>query len=164
VLVALGGGPRRGTALAIAEAIAAADPRAEVRVAGGFLADAPGTSRMVTWVAPSRGLAEELTRATVAVVGGGVSLYEACALGVPSVGVPVVPGQAPTVRAFARQGAAVGMPLRASGRTTAAAVVRLLDDPDRRAALRRRSMRLVDGQGARRAAAAVLDFARRKRS
>jgi hypothetical protein len=76
----------------------------------------------------------------------------------------VVPSQTPTVRAFARRGAAVGMPLRTAGRSTAAVVVALLDDPHRRAVLRRRSMRLVDGRGAERVAAAVLSFADRKRS
>ena len=163
VLVALGGGPRREIARAIAEAIAAADPDAEIRVAGGF-AVAPATSaRNITWIGPARGLAQELSRATVAVVGGGVSLYEAAAMGVPAVGVPVVASQMPTVRAFSRRGAAVGMPMGASGSETAARVVGLLDDPARRARLRRRSMRLVDGQGAMRAAAAVISFAERRR-
>jgi spore coat polysaccharide biosynthesis predicted glycosyltransferase SpsG len=162
VLVALGGGPRRAIALAVAQAIAAADPRAEIRIAGGFIGRPPATTPTITWVAATRGLGDELSQATVAVVGGGVSLYEACAMGVPAVGLPVVPGQAPTVQAFARRGAAVGMPFKADGTRTAAAVVALLDDPERRASLRRRSMRLVDGKGARRAAAAVLSFVRRK--
>ena len=164
VLVALGGGPRREIARSIAEAITAADPRAQIRIAGGFAVDPPISQPNITWIAPRRGLGKELARATVAVVGGGVSLYEACALGVPAVGVPVVPSQTPTVQAFARRGAAVAMPLRASGHETAAQVVALLDDPRRRAALRRRSMRLVDGRGAARAAAAVLSFAERRRS
>jgi spore coat polysaccharide biosynthesis predicted glycosyltransferase SpsG len=162
VLVALGGGPRRATAIAIAEAIAAADPRAEIRVAGGFAARPVKAAPGITWVAPMSGLGDELSRATVAVVGGGVSLYEACAMGVPAIGVPVVRSQSPTVRAFARKGAAVGMPFRAPEERTAAAAVALLDDPRRREAIRRRSMRLVDGHGARRAAAAVLSFVRRK--
>ena len=163
VLVALGGGPRREIARAIAEAIAAADPAAEVRVAGGFSEVPASGARNITWIGPARGLADELSRATVAVVGGGVSLYEAAAIGVPAVGVPVVAAQTPTVRAFARHGAALAMPLRASGAQTAARVVGLLDDPARRARLRRRSMRLVDGRGARRAAAAVISFAERRR-
>jgi len=75
---------------------------------------------------------------TVAVVGGGVSLYEAAALGVPAVGVPVVPAQTPTVRAFARRGAAVAVPFKASGHRAASEVVALLDDPHRRAAMARR--------------------------
>jgi spore coat polysaccharide biosynthesis predicted glycosyltransferase SpsG len=164
VLVALGGGPRRQIARSIAEAITAADPRAQIRIAGGFAVEPSAPGRNITWIAPRRGLGQELSRATVAVVGGGVSLYEACALGVPTVSVPVVASQTPTVRAFARRGAAVGMPLRASGDKTAAEVIALLDDPRRRAALRRTAMRLIDGRGAARAAAAVLSFAERRRS
>jgi spore coat polysaccharide biosynthesis predicted glycosyltransferase SpsG len=161
VLVALGGGPRRTTALAIAEAIAALDPRAEVRIAGGFDTPVPAPAPSVAWLPPARGLSRELHRANVAVVGGGVSLYEACSAGVPTVGLPVVPGQVPTVRAFGRRGAVVAMPFRSPGRRTAAAVVALLDDPRRREVLKRRALRLVDGKGAMRAAAAVLEFARR---
>ena len=52
----------------------------------------PGSAR--------HGLHDELARAGVAVVGGGVSLYEACAHGVAAVGVPVVAAQRPTVAAF----------------------------------------------------------------
>ena len=163
VLVALGGGPRREIARAIAEAIAHADPDAEIRVAGGFSVPPSAAARNITWLAPVRGLGDELSRATVAVVGGGVSLYEACAVGVPTIGLPVVAAQTPTVRAFAQQGAALGLPLRAGGEQTAAKVIALLDDPRRRALLRRRSMKLVDGQGAARAAAAVLSFAERRR-
>jgi spore coat polysaccharide biosynthesis predicted glycosyltransferase SpsG len=164
VLVALGGGPRREIARSIAEAITAADPRARIRIAGGFAVAPSEATKNITWISPRRGLGDELSRATVAVVGGGVSLYEACALGVPTVTVPVVASQMPTVRAFARRGAAVAMPLRAAGDRTAAEVIALLDDPRRRAILRRRSMRLVDGRGAERAAAAVLSFAERRRS
>jgi spore coat polysaccharide biosynthesis predicted glycosyltransferase SpsG len=164
VLVALDGGPRRITARAVAEAIAAADPRATIRVVGDSVTDAPKPSPRITWITPARGLRRELARATVAVVGGGLSLYEACAAGVPAVGVPVVPDQAPAVRAFARRGAVVAMPFAASGRRAAAEVVALLDDPRRRANLARRSTHLVDGHGASRAAAAVLSFVERKRS
>ena len=164
VLVALGGGRRKATAMAIAEAIAAADPTAEVRIAGGFDAKEPAEPGRVTWLPPTRGLARELVRATVAVVGGGVSLYEACAAGVPTVGLPVVPGQIPTVRAFGRRRAVVALPFKAPEQRTAAAVVALLDNPRRRDVLKRRAMRLVDGRGAERVAAAVLSFTARSHS
>ena len=52
-------------------------------------------SIVVDWAVTS--LHAELARASVAVVGGGVSLYEACAHGVAAVGVPVVAAQRPTV-------------------------------------------------------------------
>ena len=160
VLIALGGGPHVKTAEAIARAIVAADPRARVRIAGGFVARPRKVAPRVTWVAPRRGLAPELAGADVAVVGGGVSLYEACAMGVPAVALPVVGGQVPTVRAFAKRGAAIGLDRvgfdgGAGVRAAAAQAVALLNSPHQRAALARRSTRLVDGQGASRAAAAV---------
>ena len=160
VLIALGGGPHVKTAVAIARAIVLADPKAQVRIAGGFVARARNLGPRVTWVNARRGLGPELAGADVAVVGGGVSLYEACAMGVPSVALPVVNGQVPTVRAFAKCGAAIGLERvgfngGAGIRVAAAQAVALLNSPHQREALARRSTRLVDGQGASRAAAAV---------
>ena len=160
VLIALGGGPHVKTAVAIARAIVLADPKAQVRIAGGFVARARNLGPRVTWVNARRGLGPELAGADVAVVGGGVSLYEACAMGVPSVALPVVNGQVPTVRAFAKYGAAIGLERvgfngGAGIRDAAAQAVALLNSPHQREALARRSTRLVDGQGASRAAAAV---------
>ena len=156
VVIALGGGPRLELAGAIADAIVAAEPRAEVRIASGFVVAPRPSSSKVVWIGASRGLTEELTQAEVAVVGGGVSLYESAALGVATVGVPVVPAQVATVRAFSRRRAVVGMPFRAPAARVAGNVVSLLNNPARRRSLARRSQRLVDGHGATRAAAAVL--------
>jgi spore coat polysaccharide biosynthesis predicted glycosyltransferase SpsG len=166
VLIALGGGPHAELAREIAEAIVTAHPEARIRIAAGFAkqraaaAGVPLSGGRIAWLDTPSGLAEELARSSVAVVGGGVSLYEACALGVPAVGVPVVPAQRPTVHAFVTRGAACGV---ARGRgvpepqRVAEQAVQLLVD----GALRRRiggtARRLVDGQGARRAAAAVMD-------
>ena len=85
VLIALGGGPRVRLAGAIADAIVAADPTTEVRIAGGFVVAPHAASAKVVWIGASRGLSAELSQASAAVVAGGVSLYEACALGVPAV-------------------------------------------------------------------------------
>ena len=155
VVIALGGGPRLRLAGAIAEAIVAAEPDAEVRVASGFVVAPRPASSNVVWIGASRGLASELREASVAVVGGGVSLYEACALGVPTVGVPVVAGQVPTVRAFARKGAVISAPFGASAAAVAGRTVALLNNHSRQRALARRARSLVDGRGATRAAAAV---------
>ena len=62
-----------------------------------------GHARGVHAVLADDGLAAWLARVDVAVVGGGVSLYEAIAAGVPSAALAVVPGQQPTIRAFARR-------------------------------------------------------------
>lgn len=160
VLIALGGGPHARRAQAIAETIAAADPRAEIRIAGGFVKATAGRSAdRVRWIGSPRGLAAELAKATVAVVGGGVSLYEAAAMGVPAVTVPVVKSQVPTVLAFARRHAAVAVSYPASPKDAAAKVVRLLHDGKLRRSLAKRSRQIVDGHGAARAAAAVMKLA-----
>jgi UDP-2,4-diacetamido-2,4,6-trideoxy-beta-L-altropyranose hydrolase len=106
-----------------------------------------------------------LAQATVAVVAGGTTLYEACALGTPVVAVPVVPGQATTVRRFVRAGlaAAATRPLAAAGAAGAAgwgeaaarAALDLLADGPRRDELSRRGRRAIDGAGAARVAAAI---------
>lgn len=159
VLVALGGGPRAELALDIAEAIVDADPRATVRVAGGFVSTPAPVREQISWVGPSQSLRQEMARASVAVVGGGVSLYEACALGTPAIGVPVVAAQRPTVAAFAARGAARGLTRGVSAERVADECVSLLSDAAMRRHLSRMGRRLIDGRGAFRAAAAVARLA-----
>ncbi len=164
VLIALGGGPRVALARQIAEEIAGAQPDADIRIATGFVAEPPrvlggprvwGGARRISWIGAQGGLTGELRRSTVAVVGGGLLLYEACALGVASVGVPVVPSQRLTVAAFVNHGAARGLAQHPSPDAVAAEAVRLLRDTALRAYVAERGRRLVDGRGARRAASAV---------
>jgi len=159
VLIALGGGPHKRRAQAIAETIAAASPKTEIRIAGGFVSPSKRSTGRVRWIGSPRGLASELAKATVAVVGGGVSLYEAAAMGVPTVTVPVVKSQVPTVLAFARRRAAVGMAYTATPKAAANEVVRLLEDASLRRSLARRSRRIVDAQGATRVAGEVIKLA-----
>ncbi|HVQ12266.1 MAG TPA: hypothetical protein VMS40_01695 [Vicinamibacterales bacterium] len=160
VLVALGGGPRAELAVDIAEAIVDAVPHATVRVAGGFVSTPTQVRQQITWVGPARSLHQEMARASVAVVGGGVSLYEACALGTPAVGVPVVAAQRPTVAAFVARGAARGSARGpVSAKQVAEECVSLLSDASMRRHLARMGQRLIDGRGAFRAAAAVAQLA-----
>lgn len=163
VLVALGGGPRARLAIEIAEAIVAAHPHARVRVAGGFMSPAAGVHHRITATGPLSTLHVELSRAAVAVVGGGMSLYEACAHGTPAVAVPVVDAQRPTVRAFVARGAARGVvrgPVRAG--LVAAACVTLLADLAMQRRLSRTGRYVIDGRGALRAAAVLRRLAAQK--
>jgi spore coat polysaccharide biosynthesis predicted glycosyltransferase SpsG len=158
ILVALGGGRRSADAARLARAIATRAGDVEIRVAGGFAAGRrmPALASG-TWIHAPDGLAEELSSTSVAVLAGGVTLYEACALGVPSVAVALNSAQHVTIRALARRGATVDAGSMTSGRKTidrvARAVERLLGDR----ALRRRmavtGRRLVDARGAARVAA-----------
>jgi spore coat polysaccharide biosynthesis predicted glycosyltransferase SpsG len=153
VLIALGGGRHvRRLAQPMVSAIAAACPEAEVVVAAGF-GRAP-LPRLIgaSWLDARGGLVPALTDADVAVVAGGVTLYEACALGVPSVALAVVPAQRRAIRAFARKGAVIDAGLAStSGRAlepAAAAVASLLRDHRLRQQTAFRASRLVDGRGA----------------
>ncbi|MGE3276392.1 MAG: glycosyltransferase [Vicinamibacterales bacterium] len=153
VLIALGGGPRRAHALRMARAIQRQCPDVVIRIAGGFAGGARVEEPGVTWLSPLPSLASELRRAIVAVVAGGVTLYEACALGVPAVALAVtgMSAQRQTVRA----GAALGVLADAGALTdpgatarAAEAVSRLLGDRISREKLASAARRTVDGRGA----------------
>jgi UDP-2,4-diacetamido-2,4,6-trideoxy-beta-L-altropyranose hydrolase len=161
VLVALGGGPRAELANDIAEGIVEAHPQARVRIAGGFAGISRLEAAQISWIGPSRSLHAEMSRASVAVVGGGVSLYEACAHGVAAVAVPVVAAQRPTVSAFVKRGVVRGVARGpVSPKSVAAECAELLTDDAMRRHMARMGQRLIDGRGAFRAAAAVSRLAR----
>jgi spore coat polysaccharide biosynthesis predicted glycosyltransferase SpsG len=168
VVVALGGGPRRSMGLALARAVVARRPGTRVGIAGGFVTEdrGPGPESSACWVKPAD-LGAALATARVAVVAGGVTLYECLAIGVPSVAVAVVPSQRTTVAAFARLGAVAdgsATGARASAPRAidrlAGMVADLLEDSARCAALRSEGRRLVDGRGAARVADAIEQLAR----
>jgi spore coat polysaccharide biosynthesis predicted glycosyltransferase SpsG len=163
VFIALGGGPRVALARRLARSIAAAVPGARVRIAGGFAAGAAAAEApRISWTGPLDGLAREFDRCDVAVVGGGVSLYEACARGVAAVGIPVVDAQRPTVMAFVARQAARGVWNRRRGaRDAVAEVSELLAHPAERRRLAARARLLVDGRGASRIAREIVRLARR---
>ncbi|MEZ5284175.1 MAG: hypothetical protein R2712_05070 [Vicinamibacterales bacterium] len=95
--------PRRRTARPgraahhLSAALAARMP-GEIHVACGFAGTPAPALPHGHWIDAPDGLAGELARASVAIVAGGVTLYEACALGVPVVGLAVTAAQHQTVR------------------------------------------------------------------
>ncbi|MCC7044660.1 MAG: hypothetical protein IT183_12415 [Acidobacteria bacterium] len=165
VLVALGGGAhvaRLGAA--IARALVAALPDARVDLASGFTGAACGPlPRGCRWVHAPSGLADHLGSAGVAVVAGGVTMYEACALGTPAVSVPVVAAQRPAIEAAVAAGAVVTVPRGTTTRLAeaiAAAVRDLAEHRGRASAQAAMAAQLVDGAGAMRVAARLRDLAR----
>jgi len=169
VLVALGGGPRRAMALALARAIRAVCPDVAVRVAGGHaLKRVRPMAAGVVWLGPQRGLADELACASVAVVGGGVTLYEACREGTPTVAVAVARAQRPTIRAFVRAGASLdGGPAYSPSASlapllerTPPMVGRLMSDASLRRRIGMTGASLIDGRGAARVARALTTMVR----
>jgi len=169
VLIALGGGARgRRFATRLARTLVRRSPLVTVDLVAGFapprqLAPLPPRCR---WVHAPNGLASRLAGATVAVIAGGVTLYEACALGTPAVAVPIVRTQRLTIGAFASAAAVLSPAARASDAGSdrvAAAVLLLLRNPRKAAALARSGSRLVDGRGASRVTLELAALVRRAR-
>ncbi len=164
VLVSLGGGPRVALTRAIVREVARRHPEIEIVVTQPGIAATSGASRVTPATLPN-GLAPALARADVAIVGGGVSLYEAIAAGVPAVAVAVVAPQRPTIRAFA----AMGLARDGSGRArtqedvahrVADRVDETIRDLSWRRHVRRAGPRAIDGRGASRVARAIAALAR----
>jgi spore coat polysaccharide biosynthesis predicted glycosyltransferase SpsG len=164
VLIALGGGAHvRAWGAAVARAIRRQLPDVRVRIAGGFTRPPSADDESVRWISAPHGLTDELRRAAVAVVAGGLTLYEAAALGAPIVGLAVVPEQQPAIAAFARRGAAMNAGIAgdaAALQRAADAVLTLVTHRQRAARFAAAASRLVDGRGAFRAADAIRQLAR----
>jgi spore coat polysaccharide biosynthesis predicted glycosyltransferase SpsG len=146
VLIALGGGAHVfASAGRISRELARSVPGVEIVAAAGFSNRTRKPSLAGgRWVSAPDGLTHELSRASVAVVAGGVTLQEACALGVPAVAVAVVAAQRQAIRHFARQRAVIDAKHLDH---VAAHVARVIADPRRRRRLSLAGRRLVDGLG-----------------
>ena len=153
VLVTLGASPAAGWAPELASEIAARQPAVEVQVAIGPWADVPVIDHVEIVDAPD-GLAEVLAAADLVVTGGGVTMLEACVLGRPTIVLPIAPNQQRAVDALGGLGAVVV----AGAETVVDAVGRLIDDDAERAALGSRARAAIDGRGAERAAAAIVEL------
>lgn len=165
VFIALGGGAHVGRlGVAIARAIVKEAPDVRVELASGFTGATGGPlPRGCRWVHAPSGLADHLASAGVAVVGGGITLYEACALGTPVVAVPVVEAQQPAVAAAAAAGAVATVPRRgphSSAAAIAVAVCDLIIHRDRASAQAAIAAQLVDGAGAMRVATRLREVVR----
>lgn len=164
VLIALGGGAHVLTqAAGLAAAIARRHPGLRIRVAAGFTHRERPALPVGEWVTVRDGLAEELARCCVALLAGGVSLYEACALGVPGVALAQTPAQTLTIRAIAAAGAVVDGGLVGRRNSDPSRVARLVGQllTDGRACRRISAAGrvLVDGRGVHRVAARLTGLA-----
>lgn len=101
-----------------------------------------------------------LAEATVAVLGCGVSVWEAIHLGTPVVPVVVAPNQADVADVFRTQG--LGEPLWIEGRDeelqmVVSETIELLNRPELRAVRSQRSLSLIDGRGGDRLASFLIN-------
>ena len=90
-----------------------------------------------------------LSASDLAVVCGGLTLFEAMRLGIPSIVVAQYPHQAATAQRYAARGAVVALGLASSALEAQVehAVAGLIRTPDRRQALGRVAQHLIDGRG-----------------
>jgi spore coat polysaccharide biosynthesis predicted glycosyltransferase SpsG len=162
LLISLGGGPRVVLARRLAVALHRRWPSLEI-VATGMPSTAASASGAVEWIAAPGGLAPWLARVDAAIVGGGLSLYEAVAAGTPAIALAVVPPQRPTIRGFVARGlvldAGPARPEARAARSVVRAVARLMADDDWRGRVAAAGPRVLDGGGARRVARAIAALA-----
>ena len=106
-------------------------------------------------------MASLITAADIAIGAGGSSTWERAALGLPSISLILADNQRDLTFELERRGACLAVEARGDGFATAlpAALGRLLGESDLRRRLTETSAALCDGQGASRAAAAVLALA-----
>ena len=158
VLVSMGGSTSNATPLAL-NAVREAVPEATIDLVGAtpdLDGIVPGvTAHVRPHVAPSvTELANLLERADLAVGAGGVSAFERCLMGVPSICIQLAANQAPTLIGLAARGAVwdAGALADVSSSGLAAMIRRLARDVQARASMSQRSRELVDGRGAERIA------------
>lgn len=153
ILVTFGATAAAAAALDLAHALVADHPECRVTAAVGPWCD--GVAAVgVELVTSAAGLAAEIRAATVVVCAGGVTMLEACAGGRAVVAVPVADNQQAAVAALADRGAVVA-PARDAVQPAVAALLR---DPDARTALAARARTIIDGGGAARVAAAIVEL------
>ena len=107
---------------------------------------------------PRADLADLMAHADLAIGAGGVTIWERMCLGLPSLVVSLADNQRPTCEALANAGLIeyVGHVDAVRAPELRVALQRLLDQPDRLAALSRRGQELVDGRGTSRVADIML--------
>lgn len=148
VLVTLGGDPPADALAAAVRAVRHAAPAAAIDLALGPFAQAlDGTGNGVTAHRGLDSLRELMLGADLAVTGGGMTLYECLATGVPAVGVCLADNQRANVDALSQAGLILGAEPSLEN-----AVRRLATDSALRRRMSAEGRRRVDGRGAERVA------------
>ncbi len=154
ILVGMGGSDPQGLTVPLSRALADAGLRVAAGLGPGYSGQRPPDA--IRRVEPDAFL-ETLASARALVTAYGHTLLEAAYLGVPAVAVVLRPDQVSHALAFGDHGTAVVLDGSHGVRVedVVAAVVSLLNDPQRYGAMAERGSALVDGRGAQRVARAI---------
>lgn len=159
-LFLLGGAPRPAATRVLVEAasaLVAEGPLEEALVIGAAPAPGEPPPPGVEMVPFDPAIDERMAEATVAVSSGGQTLLELCYLGVPTVAYQLTADQLHNITGLVATGAILGAGHVEDPGAAASIVARVRDLWRRRDELGPRARQQVDGQGARRAAAALLE-------
>lgn len=159
VVMCFGGSDPHGVTERLAPALLAreADWTVEAIVGAGHRAD---NHLNLPLVRDPADLPERLAAADVVIVAAGTMKFEVACLGRPAILIAVADDQLPVGPAFAATGAAewLGDGRRLVPERLIDAVTALLGDPDTRRAMGQRGREVIDGRGADRLAAAILEL------
>lgn len=159
VLIMLGGSDLRGWSVRIASLVSRVWPQARVNVILGPATNefTPPAHSGVTFFHDPRHIAKLMADAEVAVLAGGMALYEAFCIGLPAIAIAVVPAQEALVQQCAEANL-VEAPQVDSQRLADEAVLSALRrmTAERRCTLMANTVGLVDGQGTQRVAEIIL--------
>jgi len=165
ILVTLGGADPANLSVPVTTAVLRLpDPDVRVTVVIGPVNADDGTSlerigdRRLTVVTATSDMAALMREADVAITGAGVTVYELCALGVPAIVLPIVPGQEAVARALTAAGLSIDLgsaDVRTNPNDFARAIERVIGDRAAREAVRRTGRLRVDGLGADRVVTAM---------
>ncbi len=158
ILLTFGGGDDRGAALLCLEALSSLETRMEYVVLLSSLN--PGREAVELWVKrhpelrvriliDTPDVAECMADADLALIAGGITSFEAAALGVPACIIQIAGNQKPNCEAWHAMGTAVylGAVEQLDGRKIVRTVKSLLNNGQRRRAMSARGRQLVDGNG-----------------
>ena len=167
VLVTLGGGETGGLVASALAALDGVERTLTIRCvlggpASGAVVEAARRSRHeVELLGRIDDMAAEMSRADLSINAGGSTTWELCCLGVPMVVTVLSTDQAPIAASLVEHGIAsrVDVVDETFDASLAEQVEAWLTDPGRRSAASRTGRELVDGHGARRAAAALVELA-----
>ncbi len=165
VLVSMGGCDPGGLTAPVLDALGAVTPRPDVRAVVNPLAPVWGDARAVAarhgFAPPSPiepgGLGEHLATAELAVLAFGVTVYEAMASGVPSLVLCRTSGDVEHARVLESAGAITSLGAHWKPADVTRAVTVLRADPSQRGAMARAGQARVDGHGAARVAARIVE-------
>lgn len=156
ILVSLGGGDVARDQSRIVDALDAVQHDLSVRVTGGLEAN-PADSQNVEVLGRVANMAKLIGWADLAILGSGLTRYEAAALGTPSLSFSLREEHAPLLDESAAAGITEhgGLFVQKTRGQIAEAIERLIIDAKLREFMSRQGQRLIDGQGASRLAAGI---------